>query len=455
MGRSAEKLHFVGVAGNGMSALAQLRAWEGCTVSGSDRLADRGSLGQAGQRLSAAGVSILPQDGSGVSSATARVVVSSAIEEGNPDLLRAAALGVPLVHRADELASFASARKTVAVAGTSGKSTVTAMLFHILSRAKREPSVAAGAALTSLRREGLLGNAWLGKSELLVLEADESDGSIGRYHPFIGLLLNLSKDHKELGELMALFSGFKAASESFIVSADAPGLDELRPGAMTYGFRAGELRGRALSLGTEGSRFEVEGVEFRLPLVGAHNADNALAAVAAATRLGVGLAQAAEALAGFRGVHRRFERVGQAGGVEVVDDFAHNPEKVRAALAAAHLRARRVLAVFQLHGFAPARFLKKEFIAAFLQALGPEDVLWLPDIYYAGGTAAKDVSARDYAEALLAAGKNARHAPERSALPLEIAASAKAGDLVLIMGARDPSLPELAAEVLAALRRRF
>jgi len=267
----------------------------------------------------------------------------------------------------------------------------------------------------------------------------------------VGLLLNVSKDHKTAEELFALFAGFKAKSSEFVVSADAPGLDELRKAAHTYGFRSGELRGERLELTPDASRFFIKDVEFRIPLPGAYNAENALAATAAARVLGVPVEDCAKGLADFTGVARRFELIGSAREVSVVDDFAHNPEKVRAVLGAAHLKARRLLVVFQLHGFAPARFMKEEFIEAFSQALGDEDVLWLPDIYYAGGTAAKDISAAEYAQRISANGRKAFHLPDKAAIAAQVAKTARAGDLVLVLGARDPSLPDFAREILRAL----
>jgi UDP-N-acetylmuramate--alanine ligase len=139
--------------------------------------------------------------------------------------------------------------------------------------------------------------------------------------------------------------------------------------------------------------------------------------------------------------------------VEVVDDFAHNPVKLAASIGAAHLRARRVLAVYQPHGFAPTRLLKNELIEAFAGALGPQDRLWLPDIYYVGGTTAKDISSQDVVEPLRRRGLQARHVPRRADIVAEAAAEAKEGDLVLVMGARDPSLSDFARDILAALAR--
>lgn len=446
------KVHFVGVGGAGMSALAQLRAMEGSVVTGSDRLADRDGLGENRLRLETAGVRFFPQDGSGVTADTARVVVSTAIEEDNLDIRRARELGVPIVHRADELAAVAGSRRTVAVGGTSGKSTVTAMVFHVLETLGRSPSLVTGANIPALRRKGLVGNAWLGTSDLLVIEADESDGTLTRYRPALGLLLNVTKDHKELHELMELFRVFRDRSEKFVVNADPLELDEFCAKAvLTYGFTRGDLRATDLSLQPHGSRFRAGGARFSIPQPGKHNAQNALAAAAACSALGVELAAAAAALESFEGVGRRFEQIGVKRGVEVVDDFAHNPEKVKAAIEAARLRAKRVLAIFQLHGFAPARFMRKEFADAFAEALGPDDTLWLPEIYYVGGTAAKDISAKDYAADLTARGRRAFYEPDRAELVKRIAAEAREGDLVLVMGARDPTLTDLAKKIFSAL----
>jgi len=186
-------------------------------------------------------------------------------------------------------------------------------------------------------------------------------------------------------------------------------------------------------------------------LPGRHNVANAVAAVAACLGEGLALADCRRALASYQGVARRFQVLGRARGVEVVDDFAHNPAKIAATLEAARPRARRLLAVYQPHGFAPTRLLKAELIEAFAAGLRPGDRLWLPDIYYAGGTASRDISSRDIVEPLRARGLEASHFPCRDGLPAEIAAQARAGDLVLVMGARDPSLPDFSRAVLAAL----
>ncbi|MBI5200695.1 MAG: hypothetical protein HY925_03830 [Elusimicrobia bacterium] len=442
-----ETFHYVGLAGAGMSALAQFHAMGGGRATGSDRSFDRGLAAELRRKLEALGIKVVPQDGSGVKGADA-VIASTAIETDNADLSAARAANVPVIHRADMLARYVKERRTIAVAGTSGKSTVSAMIYEILEAAGLGPSVITGGGLRALEAEGLVGNARRGKSELLVIEADESDGTLVRYEPWLGVLLNVEKDHKEVPELVAMFSSFKSRCREFVVNAGSPGLEALAAGAKTFELPDG------LRLEAGGSSFKIGVVEFRLPLPGRHNVENALAAIAAARAAGAPLEACAKGLAAFKGVARRFEVVGEARGVTVIDDFAHNPAKVRAAIATAKLRAKRVLSVFQPHGYAPTRFNKQEFIDAFSDSLAPTDVLWLPEIYYAGGTAQKTISSKDLADPVRARSKDARFAADRAGLPALIAAEAKAGDVVLTMGARDPSLGDFAKSLLAALKSK-
>ncbi|MFA6030505.1 MAG: Mur ligase domain-containing protein [Elusimicrobiota bacterium] len=448
----SEKIHFVGALGQGMSALAQFHAFGDGTATGSDRYLDQGQLAATRLKFEALGIRLFPQDGSGIDERTARVVLSTAIEESNPDLARARALGLPVIHRADFLSEQVSAHRALAVTGTSGKSSVVAMVFEILDGCKRSPSVITGGGLRLLESRGFVGNAARGSSDLLVLEADESDGSLVRYKPWLGALLSVGRDHKELSVLLEMFRTFRASCARFVVHGDAPLLAEFRPHATTFGFSEG-CAVRATDLVLEPGRvaFKAGGASFELPVDGRHNAENALAAAAVCLEAGIQLKDAAAALAGYRGVQRRFERLGTARGVSVVDDYAHNPDKARAAITAAKLGGRRVLAVYQPHGFAPTRFVKDELIEVFASALGPEDRLWMPEIYYAGGTAVKDISSEHIVKAVAARGRTAAFVPERADIPAAVAAEALEGDLVLVMGARDPSLSDFARSILAAL----
>jgi UDP-N-acetylmuramate-alanine ligase len=448
----AGRFHYAGLAGSGMSALGQFQAMTGGKVSGSDRAFDRGERGGLPAQLESLGIAVLPQDGSGIGADCAALVVSTAVEDTVPDVARAKAQGVPIVHRSELLAHFVAAYRSIAVTGTSGKSTVAAMIFDILRGAGREPSIITGGDLPELIAQGLPGNALAGCSDLLVVEADESDGSLVRYAPAIGVILNLQRDHKEMAEVAAMFATLRARAREALVVGDAENLDQFAGGALRFGLSArADVRGEDVALGPESSRFRVENIAFELRVPGAHNTVNALAAIAACRILGVGLNEMAAPLARFSGIGRRFQTVGKTRGVEVIDDFAHNAEKIAAAIRTAKLRARRVLAIYQPHGYGPTRFLRRDFVTTFSRELGGDDRLFMLEVFYAGGTATRDFSAADIVAEIAASGAQAEFAPSRDWLVARIAEGARAGDLVLVMGARDPSLSELARAILAAV----
>ncbi len=450
------RLHFAGVAGSGMSALAQFLAMKGGKASGSDRSFDRGERPEARRQLETLGVVIHPQDGSGLAGDCAALVVSTAVEDEVPDVAEARRLAIPVLHRSELLAHLVAFHRTLAITGTSGKSTTVAMAFALLRGAGRDPSVITGGELASLQAEGLWGNAWAGSSDLLVIEADESDGSVVRYHPAIGVLLNLQKDHKDVETVAAMFRAFRAQIRETCVVGEAENLHAFAGGATVFGFGPGaDLRAEEVTLTPEGSTFRVGEVSFRLPVPGRHNVENALAALAACRALSVPMADMASPLAAFQGVARRFQVLGRRGGVTVVDDFGHNPAKVAASLRTAHLRTDltggRVLAIFQPHGFGPLKFLRREFVDAFAEGLSERDRLWFLEVFYAGGTVARDISSGDVVAELAALDVAAEVAPSREALAAQLAAEARPGDLILLMGARDPSLTAFARSILAAL----
>ena len=448
------RFHYAGLAGSGMSALAQFQAMMGGRVSGSDRAFDRGERAELRTQLERLGIEIMRQDGSGVTDDCAALIVSTAVEEKVEDFAAARAKNIPIVHRSELLAHFVASYRTVAVSGTSGKSTVTAMVFEILESAGRDPSVITGGDLRLLQARGLPGNAFAGGSDLLVVEADESDGSLVRYAPAVGVILNLQRDHKEMGEVAAMFAVLRARSREALVVGEDENLDGLAGGALRFGFgpRA-DIRGTNVELIPSGSSFTVDDVAFALPVPGRHNVANALAAIAAARTLDVPLADMVAPLASFQGVGRRFQTVGAARGVTVIDDFAHNADKIAAALATAKLNASRVLAVYQPHGYGPTRFLRRDFVDTFTRELRPGDRLWMLEVFYAGGTASRDFSAADIVEEIAENGVKAEFAPSRAWLAARIAEEARAGDVVLVMGARDPSLTDFAREIVAELDR--
>ncbi|MBI4878050.1 MAG: UDP-N-acetylmuramate--alanine ligase [Planctomycetes bacterium] len=447
---NADKVvHFVGACGAGVSALLQYRLLGGGKASGSDRSFDRGEQRQARERLETLGARIYPQDGSGVGGADL-VVASTAVEADIADLVRARELQKAVVARADLLAHHVGG-KSLAVAGTSGKSTVTAMIFEILRHAGRDPGLIAGGRLHAVTALGLLGNAWRGSGPL-VFEADESDGSLVRHQPEAAVVLNLQRDHMEPEKVLEQFITFRARTRGPFAVGDDPNLSGLRPGAVVFGFGPeARVRAEGLDLRRDSVSFRIGGQPFSLPLPGLHNARNALAAAALCHACGISWETAAEALAAYHGVLRRFERAGSVRGVDVIDDFAHNPHKLGAVLLLAASRSERVFAYFQPHGYAPTRFQWHDLVATFAAALRPADRLWIAPIYYSGGTVAMDVSSEGLVRELHARGAPVELAPDRGRWIEEVAARAAEGDTVLVLGARDPTLPELARAVVAAL----
>lgn len=446
------RFHYAGLGGSGMSALAQYQAMRGGVASGSDRGFDRGERPESRLRLERLGIRVLPQDGTGLEGAEA-LVVSTAVEDQVPDVAAARRLDLPIVHRSEMLAHWVANTRSIAVSGTSGKSTVVAMVFEALRGAGRDPSVITGGDLVCLEEEGLWGNAWAGGSDLLVVEADESDGSLVRYRPAIGVALNLTRDHKTESEVLVMFETLRGRTRERFVCGEDHALATLQAGAIVFGSsERADVRAQAIELYPDSSTFVVDGVTVQLPVPGRHNVENALAALAIGVALGVPIAEMAAPLARFRGVGRRFQSVGSARGVEVIDDFAHNPAKIAAALETARRRARRVLAVFQPHGYGPTRFLREDLVETFCAQLRPSDRVWLLEVFYAGGSAVRDFSAADLVSDMADRGARAEFAGSREALLDRLEEAAEPGDLVLVMGARDPSLTTFARTLLERLR---
>lgn len=436
-----------------MSALSQIAAMEGRAVSGSDRDFDNDRNMGWKASLEKLGIKIFPQNGSGVDADTAELAVSTAIEDSNPEIARAKNFGAKIIHRSELLAHYVDSFRTVAVGGTSGKSTVVGMVFTILEEAGLGPSVITGGPLVALQEKGLIGNAWRGKGDILVIEADESDGTIEKYKPVAGIILNISKDHKEVPVLKEIFRKFAANSKKVYINGDAPELADFRAGAEVFGMENPGTQLQSLSLEMFGSSLKMGGVDFEIPAPGLYNVQNALAAVRVCLDFGVTLEACAAGLAKYKGIQRRFQRIGEAAGILVVDDYAHNPAKVAAVLGA--LRAggkRRIIAVYQPHGFAPTRLLKKELIEAFAANLREDDVIFMPEIFYAGGTVAKDISSKYLVDELSKLGKKAFYFERRADIAGRAAGLARPGDIFIVMGARDWTLSDFAKELFEKIK---
>ncbi|HMI31214.1 MAG TPA: Mur ligase domain-containing protein [Candidatus Limnocylindrales bacterium] len=461
---AAKRYHFSGVGGSGMAPLAQLVALLGARVTGSDRNFDRGLKLPVFDALADAGVTLLSQDGSGVSPGMDALVHSSAVEPTNPDFIRAQALGVPRIRRGSFLAELAAERRAIAIAGTSGKSTVTTMVAHILVDAGLDPSFLGGAPAVNLPGSFPPGSLRVGKGDWFVVETDESDGSVAEFAPAIASLANLTRDHKEIEVTTGYFAQLLSQTrERAVVHVGDPALALVpRPGRLEFLTVAVEgdpvwlppdLLARSVELTPGGVRFEIGGAIARVPFPGILTVQNAALAIATAHAAGVPVGAAAASLEDFAGVRRRLERIGAADGVEVFDDFAHNPVKIRMAIEA--LRPDAALWIFyQPHGYGPTRFFRDELIETLRGALRPEDRLLLAPIYDAGGTADRTIRSEDVTLPLTRAGIAASVPPTREAAAREILAGARGGDRVVVMGARDDTLPLFARSILSGLAER-
>jgi UDP-N-acetylmuramate--alanine ligase len=456
-------IFFSGIGGSGMLPLASIVRASGAKVAGSDRSLDAGRTPHKFDYLRSLGIQLFPQDGSGLQPGMT-LVTSAAVEETVPDVVRAKELGLPHLRRPEFLAKLLnSAQRSVAVGGTSGKSTVTGMIGWILHACHRQPTVMNGAVMKNfVTPSAPFASALVGDPELFVSEVDESDGSIALYRPEIAVLTNISLDHKEMDELRQLFAHFLNASRKAVLNLDDPEVRALsstvpEDKVIGYGFDApgADFMGKDLQLKPNGLSFAVQAegerhqVELAVP--GRHNASNALAAIAAARALGVPVQDAAGALARFEGLRRRLETVGEAGGVTVIDDFAHNPDKIAASLATLRAHPGRLLIMFQPHGFGPLAKMGEELAEAFTNGMAPGDRLYLPDPVYQGGTVERKRGSDWLAEQV---GTSAEHIPDRARIADALVAEARPGDRILIMGARDDTLIDFARELVEHLSQR-
>jgi UDP-N-acetylmuramate--alanine ligase len=460
---------FCGIGGSGMLPLALILRARGHVVEGSDRSLDQGRLSQKFEFLRDAGIKLFPQDGSGVTRGEQILVTSAAVEETVPDVQSARRVGAPQLMRAKLLAElFNAAPKSIAVGGTSGKSTTTGMIGWILHRAGLDPTIMNGAVMKNfVTSDAPFASALVGKSDVFVSEVDESDGSIALYTPNIAVLNNIALDHKSMDELRSLFGDFVGKARVAVINLDNDETAKLaatlpHEKVVTYSFRDtnADLYGSAISPEPDGITFDVRErgtgavTRVRIGVPGNHNAANALAALAAARACGVTLKAGATALAAFNGIKRRLEVVGTAAGVTVIDDFAHNPDKILATLSTLHAFHGRLLIMFQPHGFGPLKLMREGFVDSFASNMRKGDVLIMPDPVYFGGTVERSVTSADIVAGVKARGHSAFAFADRAACGDKLIELAQPGDRIVIMGARDDTLSLFAAELLERLSKR-
>ncbi|MDQ3482383.1 MAG: Mur ligase family protein [Pseudomonadota bacterium] len=456
---------FCGIGGSGMLPLASILRASGARVAGSDRSLDAGRTSHKFDYLRSLGIQLFAQDGSGLQQGMT-LVTSAAVEETVPDVVRGRELGLDHLKRPELLAQLLNdAQHSIAVGGTSGKSTVTGMIGWILHACHRQPTVMNGAVMKNfVTPSAPFASALVGDAELFVSEVDESDGSISLYTAEVAVLTNISLDHKEMAELRRLFAGFLLQARKAVLNLDDPetrAIAEALPAdkLVGYGFDSpgADFAGRNLELLAGGVTFNLDHKgdrhDVRLQLPGRHNASNALAAIAAVRQIGVPVAEAAAALERFEGLRRRLEWVGEAGGVTVIDDFAHNPDKIDATLATLRAQPGRLLIMFQPHGYGPIAKMGDELAGSFSGAMSSDDRLYLPDPVYQGGTVDQGRGSDWLAQEIATRGARAEHVPDRAAIADRLLQEARPGDRILIMGARDDTLAEFARDLVERLGR--
>lgn len=427
----SDSVHIVGIGGVGMSAVAQAYLDAGAEVTGSDRLADSGDVTGALKALVSQGVSVFPQDGSGIGDATTKVVVSTAIEDDNPDLLAAHNRGIEVIHRSAAVEELSKGKRLIAVAGTSGKSTTTAMLGWILAYAGLDPSVINGAAIVGWDDNGArVGSVRRGDGEWCVIEADESDKSFLRFKPEHAIITNESADHFDLEATKELFSAFRKRVSGTIVE-NTSSVTELLPSTAWK------------------TRFRSPWGEYSLRIPGAHNAWNACQAAKLAIDIGIDPVMVRRALLTFPGVERRLQRVGETkSGSVVVDDYGHNPAKLSAAMATVAEVSGKMAVLWRPHGYGPLRHMLDGLSTAFASNLRPDDVLYLLPVYDAGGTADRTINTDALLGRLAALGVANAYlvgSIDEARTGLESFAEKEGSEAaLLICGARDPDLPRLA-----------
>jgi len=457
--RRIDGIHFVGAGGIGMSGLAELLVGQGYRVSGSDL-----HEGPGVARLRALGVEIhIGHAADHVGDADV-LVYSSAVRADNPELLAARRAKIPVIPRAEMLAEIMRLKQGIAVAGSHGKTTTTSLIAHVLDAAGLDPTVIVGGRVQSPGRAPT--TTRMGEGELLVAEADESDGSFMRLAPVIAVITNIDPEHLDhygsfeaLQQTFADFANLVPFWGATVLCLDHPGVQAVLPKVTrrtrTYGtVSQAELQAEELVPDGVGTRFRLRQGgeklgEVRAPLPGRHNVLNTVATLAVAQELDVPFPVAADALESFVGVERRFEFKGEAMGVRVVDDYAHHPAEIRATLEAARqLHAGRLVAVFQPHRYTRTRDLWDEFTRAFNDA----DLLLLTDIYPASEEAIEGISASRLASAIRAHGhREVLYASELDETIERLRELLTPGDLLVVLGAGSiATLPRQLLERLEA-----
>ena len=452
------KICFCAIGGSGMSALAQVLKYKNNDVCGSDRSFDQNKDQKNKLSLQSIGIKIYPQDGSMIDKDTSVLYASTAVEDTIADIKKAKQLNIPIKHRSDLLEEiFSSYAYNIAIGGTSGKSTVTAMIGYILDKAQKKPLVINGALLKNYEHTKGIPNVILNNGKYCVIEADESDGSIQKYTPYISVINNISLDHKSIEELQALFKNFAIkAKHGVVYNGDCQYssiLKNTHSNSISFSIEksSADFYAHNIKAVPDGTLYTYDNKEYKLNLIGKFNVANAMCAIATCSLVGINPHTSCKILEEFLGTKRRLEILGKKNNITVIDDFAHNPDKINASISALKSYKGRIIVMFQPHGFAPMRMMGKQIIESIAKHFDSNDTLLIPEIFFAGGSVTRDISSKDLVEYAKTLKINAHFFENRQDIKQFILQNLAPNDRIILMGARDNSITDFGFEILENL----
>lgn len=440
------KIFFSGIGGSGVSAIAGFMAEKGNIIAGSDRLFDKNRDHPLKKTLQSRGINIFPQDGSGIDDTFELAVFSTAVEHDQPEFIKTSSLGIPIKTRPEFLSELSASFKTIAVSGTSGKSTASGLLALLMKELGLSPNFIGGGRVKQFRSSSSQGNYLTGESQHLIIEACESDGTIVNYRPEHSIILNVSLDHHTIDKTAAMFRELiKNTTGKVILNADDENLGMVTGrDAVTFSIeKPSTYKAHDILYMPFSTDFSLNKTRFSLLLPGRYNLLNALSCIAILSEFNIPLERIAEVLPEFRGIERRFDIYLNDGHGLVIDDYAHNPHKIYSLIQTVQKIRENICYIFQPHGFAPTLMMKNEYIDVFADNLRGSDHLMLLPIFYAGGTVSKEISSHDLADGIKAKGGSVEAVKERG----EIINRLNEYKNYVIFGARDETLADFAKEI--------
>ena len=451
------KIFFSGIAGNGMNPLAQIMRLKGYDVVGSDRNFDTKAEGNEKIKTFLENnlkVKIVPQDGLGITDEIETLYVTTALTDTNPDIKAAKEKNIPIKTRPELLSQiFDEYPHNIAVGGTSGKTTTTAMIGYALDVLGKKPCMIGGGMMKNYEDKNPMPYMIYNQGDICAIEADESNGTILQYNPYISIINNISVDHKPIEEIMAIFEQVaQKPKHGLVLGKDCDYCKKLTPNhnVKTVWFstkdKTADFYAYDIKNLPDGIEYKLDGKTFRLNQIGEFNVENALSTIAACSLLGIDKFEVAKALEGFQGTKRRLELIGSKNNINVINDFAHNPEKILASTTALKQYAGRLLIMFQIHGPDPAKLYGMQTMESFAKTLDKNDMLFVPEVFYK--TENDKISGADMVKHAQELGVNATYTETKEKARDLILKNVKAGDRVIIMGARDNSLEDLCKSIL-------